>query len=459
MQAPSQNYFHEDQPQTRRRRNGAARRTTLLALIACLALPAVRCEGSGDGAPLLAFLFNSRLALILKGTYATDRPLEFSQINNNRLFIDDDDSILNATTLRFPDASGCRPFIDPDCVPNYNQLPMYLDIGEVRVSSQGFLNDELSGIDTSQASQEFWDVVAAERQVYCSQPYAQDFDTDSCFDTGGLINYQEFMNGRGALYPSTDIAAGAYYHAGIYVRGIVTGWGLTSGVISQDDFDNNDILGTNITPYVQYDPNVDEVSQQLLPPDWFPLHYSAEFGMETLMVKDFSYNAIVLEVRSNIKENLMLHSFVNNQGENQIAVSFSDWRRGHTDQTSDRGLNQGGNVLTRGRMFYPDYTSTLTIDGGTASTRHYYALYVSNAENKNEHLPYAATPVRQGSDNTLENIMPAPYVLQCRYDCRHDGYPEAVLSQSEEFIVGQGPGIVLRSLPCGSPPPADLGCD
>ena len=44
-------------------------------------------------------------------------------------------------------------------------------------------------------------------------------------------------------------------------------------------------------------------------------------------------------------------------------------------------------------------------------------------------LPLAATPVRNGGDNVMTELGPGQYVLQCRYDAVHDGYPEEVLSE------------------------------
>ena len=423
----------------------------ILRHIHCLLLPASLLVTSGcfngdDGLPILSTLFNNRTVVILKGTYATDRPLEFSQINNNRLFRDLDDAV---STVLNPVDNGCTPYIQPNCVPNYSDLPIFIDIGEIRLSSKNFGDAELNLVDSSESSEEFWDVVSNERQVYCNQLYSIDFSEDACFRTGGLINFVEFMNGRGALYPSRDIGAEVYYHAGVFMRAYATGWGVAAGALSEDTFDNKDIIGSNIIPLLNYDPGTDAVTQQLLAPDWFPLHHSVVLGQETTLIKDFYYNAVVLEIRSNIKENMMLHSFVNSNSDNQVVVAFSDWRRNHDDSLADLGLNMGGSVLTRARMFYPDVVNTMTIDGGVASNRHYYAVYITNEDAKTENLPYAATPVRNGADNQLTNLMAQPYTLQCRYDCNYDGYPELVLSESAQIDVGPGPGFVFTSMPCG----------
>ena len=409
-------------------------------------LSTTACFNGDDGLPILSTLFNSRLVVILKGTYATDRPLEFFEINNDRIFADADDNVLG---IRNPVDNGCTPYVQPDCVPRYSNLPIFIDIGEIRLSSKNFGDAELTLVDSAESSEEFWDVVSDERQVYCSTFYSVDFSEDGCFRTGGLINYVEFMNGRGALYPSRDIGAEVYLHAGIFVRAFATGWGFAAGALAEDRFDNKDIIGSNVIPLLNYDPGIDQVTQQLLAPDWFPLHHTVVLGQETTLIKDFYYNGVVLEIRSNIKENLMMHSFINGNGDNQVVVAMSDWRRNHDDNLADQGLNMGGNVLTRARMFYPDVVNTMVIDGGVASNRHYYAVYITNEDAKGDNLPYAATPVRSGAGNELTNLMAQPYTIQCRYDCNYDGYPELVLSESPQIDVGPGPGFVFTSHPCG----------
>ncbi|MEQ9363879.1 MAG: hypothetical protein RIF32_06540, partial [Leptospirales bacterium] len=359
---------------------------TRFFILPLMLVSSTACFNGDDGLPILSTLFNNRLVVILKGTYATDRPLEFAQINNNRIFNDADD---DTAFIRNPVDNGCVPYVEPNCVPTYSDLPIFIDIGEIRLSSKNFGDVELNLVDSSESSEEFWDVVSDERQVYCNQLYSIDFSEDACFRTGGLINFVEFMNGRGALYPSREIGAEVYYHAGVFMRAFATGWGIAAGALAEDRFDNKDIIGSNVIPLLNYDPNTDAVNQQLLAPDWFPLHHTVVFGQETTLIKDFYYNAVVLEIRSNIKENLMTHSFQNANGDNQVVVTMSDWRRNHDDSAADLGLNMGGSVLTRARMFYPDLVNTMVIDGGVASKRHYYSVFITNEDAKAENLPLA----------------------------------------------------------------------
>lgn len=404
------------------------KRLSTLFLV-CLTLMQCGWGANGEGNALLSLLVNRRMIVMLKGTYATDSPLAFSELNNNQLFRDADDSV------------------NVDNIPAYSDLPIYIDFGEIRLSSKFGTPILISNNDDAVA---FWDVLTSGRQVYCSQIYSFDPLNDRCLSTGGLINFRDFMNGNGAIYPSRDVGPGIYPHAGVFVRAIATGYSKDDATVSIDRFDNNDIFGHNIIQNVNYDPGVDAAQKQILLPQFFPLlHPSHAPGY---LVVDDSYQPIILEIRFNLKENLMVHSYPNGSSRTQTIVSFSDWRKNHAGQ-----FDIGGAVLTRARMIYPGYASSLTITGGVETTpnRFYYALYFQVEEKKDETLPIAATPVRNGS-NVLANIMPgiSTYLLQCRYDCKYDGYPEVVVTETP-FEMQLGPRTV--DLACGNAVPA--GCD
>lgn len=418
-------------------------RFILPVLLAGLVLiSAGSCRGN-DGEPVLNLLTNNRMIVILKGTYASDAPLDFSEINGNQLFIDGDDGA-----------------VDTGGLPAYSNLPIYIDIGEIRLSSKS-MGQDLNIIQNSEDSRRFWDVLTTERQVYCSQAYTIDFDNNSCVKTGGMINFVEFMNGRGALYPSRDVGPGTYFHAGVFVRSLVTGYAKTDGTASEARFDNNDLLNAaDVAVLASYDPDTDDLVSQLNPPQFFPLHHKELAGQQTMNVED-AYAPLVLELRFNIKENLMVHAFTNDNAQRRTVVAFSDWRQAHAGQTK-----MGGNVLLKARMFYPDFVSEVHISGGTTSTRHYYALYINSTCDPaaspfpcdyNDTLPLAATPVRNGT-NILRNITSGRYLLQCRYDAVHDGYPEAILGETTFDIIGiKPPDVVDVGCACGHS--TSSGCD
>jgi hypothetical protein len=396
--------------------------------ILIIAWAAVGCKGD-KGEPLLSTLLgiNSKTVVILKATYASDSPLEFSQINNNALFTDADDTGIDVVGL-----------------PAYAALPIYIDIGEIRLSTKNF-GDGLWSIDSAKDAKAFWDVLASERQVYCSQPYSTNLESDSCFDTGGIVNYQELMNGRGAVFPSRDVGPGVYLHAGIFVRAIATGHARVSGTVQSAFFDNTSIVdATNITPYLQYDPAIDDAMRQVLPPQTFPLHFNSIMSgvsANSMFMSD-EYTTRVVELRFNLKENLMVHGLNDTTGFRTM-VSVSDWRRAHALQR-----DVGGSLLMRARVYYPDYVNDLTVQGGTSSTRHYYAVIDPLETFVEDNLPVAATPVRSGS-NLMRNLTGGvSYILQCRYDANNDGYPESVLGQTP-FSLLPGPGSATIACSCG----------
>lgn len=364
--------------------------------------------------PLLSLLFNNKITLILKGTYATDRPLNFEEINNNQLFVD------TITSSEPINTSG---------VPSYNSLPIFIDIGEVRVSTKVPLAD-LSLIRTQEDSEKFWDVLSPTRQVFCNQIYTLNSELNSCLKNNGIVGFEMLMNGMGVQYPSRDVGAGIYLHSGIFFRSLFFGYAKLGNSNYIGKFDNQEVFGIDVIRFLNYDPTVDSGSITILPPQLFPLHHKTYPGMENMQIYQ-EYIPTIIEIRFNLKENLMLHTLQDlNSGEYLTYVGISDWKKNHTGQNYS-----GGNLLTRMRMIYPSWSNKIRINGGTYTGRHYYALYYKyecsdGSCNKDlDILPLSATPVRNGNDNILKDIMPGSYLLQCRYDEVFDGYPEKVLSE------------------------------
>lgn len=381
--------------------------------------------------PLLSLLYNNKITLILKATYASDRPLSFSEINNNQLFIDSN----NSTSTEPIDTSG---------VPSYSDLPIFLDIGEIRVSTKAPLSN-LSNITNQEDSEDFWDVLAPTRQVYCNKIYNTNIELNSCLKNNGFLAFNLLMDGTGVIYPSRDVGVGIYLHGGIFFRSIFTGFARLGGTDYIGRFDNTEYIGADIIRFVNYDPDADSGTVAILPAQFFPLHHITYPGTEHVTIYS-EYIPTIVEFRFNLKENLMLHSFQDlNSGEYFTFVGFSDWRKNHEAQS-----NSGGNVLLRMRMIYPSWSNKIRINGGTYTTRHYYALYYQNecsdgsCNRDNDLLPLAATPVRNGNDNILNDIMPGNYVLQCRYDDVYDGYPEKVLSEIPIEVSGYNQTIEIN---------------
>lgn len=394
----------------------------------------INCKkGSKD--PLLNLLFNKKITVILKATYASDRPLNFGEINNNQIFIDNNNTSSTET-------------INNSNVPTYGDLPIFIDIGEIRLSTKAPLSN-LINIQNKKDAEDFWDVLSSDRQVFCNKIYNLNLELNSCVKNNGVVGYELLMNGLGVIYPSKDVSSGIYLHGGIFFRGIFTGYAKLGSNDYLGKFDNADYYGRDILQFINYDPDSDAGTRTLLPPQFFPLHYITYPGTDNVTIYQ-EYIPTIIEFRFNIKENLMLHSFQDsNSGEIFTYVGFSDWRKKHEAQTYS-----GGNVLLRMRMIYPSYSNKVIISGGTYTSRHYYAIYYryecsdGSCDKNTDLLPLAATPVRNGNDNIIQDIMPGSYVLQCRYDDVYDGYPEKVLSEIPFEVNGSNQDIQINCT-CG----------
>jgi hypothetical protein len=362
--------------------------------------------------PVLSSLFNNRMLLLLKGTYATDNPLEFSEINSNKIYQDSDDSSIDVSRL-----------------PSLSSLPIYIDFGEVRISSK-YEPRGLEALQSVRDSRNFWDFIAPQRQVYCSQPYT--LFSNSCDTDQGLTRYSEFMSDFGAKYPSNDPTSDSkgfdgtqYYHSGVYIRSFVTGYAIENGIIKTNTrFDNRDVIGSNIVPRNSYKPGASDIDKQTVTPLMYPIFYTVGGGHKDMTIRP-GFDPYIIEMRVNLKENLMVHSWRNYTGNIQTIVGFSDWRYNHSGE-----VDMGGNILLRSRVIYPETVSTLNITGGTKNLTAYYALYRADETELTLQLPLAATPVK-GSTAKIKYIHGGNYRLRCIQDVSPlDGFPETFIRET-----------------------------
>ncbi|MDX1957795.1 MAG: hypothetical protein SFU98_04430 [Leptospiraceae bacterium] len=386
-------------------------------------------------APVISTLFNSRMLLLVKGTYATDNPLTFNETNGGTGAIHQDTQ-----------GTDNDPNFDLTGLPSASNLPIFIDFGEIRISSK---TDKLNleAIQNLRDSIRFWDYIAPERQVYCTTAYTI-FSTNSCFRQGGISRMQEFFDGNGAKYPSNDPSSDArgnaitnsgsqYYHVGVYVRNFVTGWARENNANKINTrFDNFEVIGSNIVPRNSFTPSTTQSDKSFRTPLMFPVFYSVlkenqngGFTNDDMNIRP-GYDPYILEVRMNIKENLMVHSWRNFQGVVQTMVGFSDWSNPHTGQ-----IDMGGNLLLRARVIYPEYAGSVFITGGTQTLRHYYSIYGKFEKSIPGNLPYAASPVRNGTTK-IKYIGPGDYALYCMADTTPaDGYPETIVRKIEFQVL------------------------
>lgn len=411
-----------------------------IALVLVSLLMTVHCRqrldlGEETNNPVLSSLFNNRMLLLLKGTYATDNPLDWSELNNG-------------TGDLYLDAQG--PGQDPNFslvgLPKVANMPILIDIGEVRISSNYVkgLND-LTQIRNTLDSNKFWDFIAPNRQVFCTVSYS--FDQNTCVENNGLLKANDFFNGIGAEYPSNDPSAQTeipdsaeewafalsqgrlwygrqYYYAGIFFRGIVTGFANINGAPVQGRFDNRPIVNAiNVVPRLNYDPGTATAAKSSLVPKMFPSLYSQLPTQGDMEIRD-GFDPYILEVRVNIKENLMVHSYITTQDRVVTYVGISDIFKDHKGES-----DAGGNVLTRARVVYPETASNLVITGGSGSLLHYFGVFRATETDFVNVLPLAATPAKPNA--RIKYLNPGLYKVVCLGDtAKRDGYPETVVRET-----------------------------
>ena len=405
------------------------------------------CLGN-NGEVVLSYLLNNKLTILLKGTYASDNPYSFTEINSNSISKDSDDSILN--TFRDQTSSGCDPYNEYACIPSYDKIPIYIDIGGIRLTSKP---DDINTLSGGTDVEKFWNIASNERQIFCSNTYINNPKLDTCLYNDGLNAYNDFMNGKGAIYPSKEIPDTWYLQAGIFIRRIVTGWGYNNKtLVTTTTFDNNLITGINIINLVGLDPPSGVGNNS-----WFPLLYKTDPNQ--FLYKAPEYSRAVLEIRINIKENLMAHSFTftdsNNVVNNNVVVAFTDWNSNHVDNGTNTSSAMGGNVLTRARIFYPHLVSRLNLNNTSSNANScdkkcYYAIYLNNdtdSSKSGKNLPIHATPARSGA-NSINHIMPGSYTLQCRRAINNPSYPEAIISTKEITIPDTPADLPIMDYAC-----------
>ncbi|PJE00410.1 MAG: hypothetical protein CK427_14055 [Leptospira sp.] len=389
--------------------------------------------------PVLSTLFNNRMLLLMKGTYSSDNPIGFGDYNNG-----------SGTLYRDNTGVAGDPDFELPNLPSASNLPIYIDFGEVRISSkfQKGIN-ELTQIRDPLDSLKFWDNIATQRQVYCNSPYS--LEEDTCQKERGIFKSQEFFNGNGAVYPSNDPTAetfscsdpnysndcalrglpldasfgSQYFYTGVYFRSLVTGWGVRNGGILLDStrFDNRRVPGINIVPRNNYFPGTSDIQKQDIVPKMFPLLYSVQAGQRDMEIRG-GFDPYILEIRMNMKENFMVHSFIRPGNIRETLVGFSDALNTHTGEP-----DMGGNLILRSRIIYPETAASVRITGGSGNLNYYFAIFHSDEVETRKQLPLAATPAR--ADAFIKYLNKGKYKLLCIGDTeRLDGFPDTVVRET-----------------------------
>lgn len=200
-------------------------------------------------------------------------------------------------------------------------------------------------------------------------------------------------------------------------------------------FDNYRVPGINIVPRLSYKPGADATTKSVFPPLVFPVLYKAEKGDQDMLIYP-GFDPYILEVRINLKENLMIHSYVSSIGGVRTLVGISDWK---PDSDHKGESDMGGGLLVRSRIIRPEKASSLTVLGGTTSTTHYYSVYRLSESEIDTKLPLMASPV-QGVSTKMKYIHSGDYRLRCMGDlAKVDGYPETVVRETVFTVPENAP--------------------
>jgi len=331
--------------------------------------------------PILSQLVNSRIKMIVKGTYESNSPYA----HRATLYEDDYDS------------GDLQPF---NRAINFSEMKMYLDIAEIRIATG-------NGFTTGTQAEDYWDFFARDRILLCSEYTAlQSKELDTCKENEGVTKLTSFFE-EGFSYPVLDLAATTYQHLAIYIRKFITSPSsfyddamVLTTTSPKAKFDQRQLNALDIAKFYQYNPT--ETSD--LNPKLFPLEKT---GLSLVVPPgDESY---VLEVRIFMKNLFMTH----NQSDKNITgdgiaqsisyIGISDWLYNYSyKDTSSSPTNgrlvsdqMGGNILMTARIYEPKKVATITItsDGGTsAPSSPYYALVETGTTfTPTANLPLAAT--------------------------------------------------------------------
>lgn len=393
-------------------------------------------HGKHSKNPVISTLFNQRMLLLVKGTYATDNPIGFEAYSGG-------------TGQLYQDTSGegADPAFGLDGVPLAQNLPIFIDIGEIRLSTkyqEGAF--DLSLVKNVKDTKSLWDEIAPNRQVFCTIPYTT--NSNSCRLNDGEFKAIQFFNGEGVAYPSNDPTSATdwgafgngpvqFYYTGLYLRSLVTAWATEPGLTFSNLtlFDDYRVPGINIVPRLSYKPGADATTKSVFPPLVFPVLYKAEKGDQDMLIYP-GFDPYILEVRINLKENLMIHSYVSSIGGVRTLVGISDWK---PDSDHKGESDMGGGLLVRSRIIRPEKASSLTVLGGTTSTTHYYSVYRLSESEIDTKLPLMASPV-QGVSTKMKYIHSGDYRLRCMGDlAKVDGYPETVVRETVFTVPENAP--------------------
>lgn len=338
--------------------------------------------------PVLSDLANSRMRLVIKGTYSSNG-VEPRQ-----------------TALKGYQYTGLG-----GAAANHsdsNSFKLYIDLGELRMAS---------GNGPGKDPKKYWKSFSRDRLVLCDDIIASDGRVlQSCKDNNGRQKLSDFLTGKGVSLPSNDVGNGNYNHIALYIRKFSSFPSFSydgSGNKTQDNktvFDNERIYGAHAGQ--AYYLRAGDSNKGV--PRLFPLE-NKNVSIE-IPNNDLPY---VLEVRVMINGLLMKHIQNNDSGGYLSFIGPSNW----LDGVYDRSGKLGGNFTITARAYQPHNVGSIQV----SSTMRAVVKAGSSFDGKS--LPYAA------AKDVVTNLPPGSYDVYTVTDSNSDGFFDQVSRCASNVVV------------------------
>ena len=384
------------------------------------------------GEPVLSQLTNTRMEMVLKGTYESNDPHPWQEVYEN--------DYVAGLGLGLPAVSP-------------SDFRLYMDIAQIGLTN--------ANKQASETQDNEWSFFFQERTLFCPVEQAADgSDLKSCIQQRGRENHRQLFE-EGVSLRGSDVASGKYKALAIYFRRMVTSpaGAYTSANVAIDQsrnmplFDNKDVEGRDINLYYEYSLTDDESEQ--------------DSRISPYLVRDLDINIdsgkypYVLETRIFLKNLFMRHVIVDSTSNRLVLIGPSDWLSDHAyndtsrpsfpSENTQRVSNQsrlGGTILMTARTYFPHNAGSLQFVAGPACTGtstglSYIAVLPSGETFERSRLPLAATRLTNNAEIT--NLPPGDYDVYKTYDrlwrtsagevAGRDGFPESFRMCSGDVTV------------------------
>ncbi len=388
-------------------------RKKAIPLIVLILLAVTSCTGE----LVFSSLANTRLQLIVKGTYETNDPADWL----GNFFNDDgyDAAVTDLTGSEFHSQTQAQTPAN---------LKWYIDLAEIRLARG---NGRPSGRDP----EDYWQFISQDRVLLCSQYNAlQNRTLKNCREQNGREKLNQFFR-EGFEMKAYDIRAGRYNHLAMYFRKVIVTPAAFFNTLSGEKitdatatFENRGVIGYDIEERFQVKVGGSSV------PLMFPLE-------KKNLVLDIPNDEepFVLETRVFFKNNMMRHVVRTSTtlGSFVYFIAPSDHAINHQYDSLVEAGRLGGNIALAARIYKPSQSGSVDVSGITVAggnTINYIAAIPAGLTfDPSTSLAYAAT--KANGAGVIKNLPAGEYNIIGLCDKKRretgdvlqngeDGYPE-----------------------------------